>query len=400
MLYDYVWVKNEETYKLWQKVVNGLVIGCIGVVLMLTPWTFVEGIVFDTRSVLLSVSGLFFGTIPTIIAMFITGFYRVMLGGGGMWMGIAVIVTSGLIGIIWRQFNPVTQKKSYLLQLYLMGLIVHAVMLGCTIFLPSDRMLETLKEIAVTVILVYPAYTLLLGMLMMNRNKKWQIRRALKESQEKYKRLYESIKDAYIMLDLSGNIIEANPSFLKMLGYSNEELITLGNKDITPTEWVHTESIMLDQYLIETDSSPIYEKEYIRKDGTKLPVQLHTFILKDDQGNAKAMWSIVRDISESKIYEQKLIIAREKAEENDKLKTIFLANMSHEIRTPMNAIMGFSGLLADPGNPPEKINKYVEIIKSSGSHLMNLIEDIIDISKIESRQLKLENKLFFPKDHW
>jgi len=85
-----------------------------------------------------------------------------------------------------------------------------------------------------------------------------------------------------------------------------------------------------------------------------------------------------------------LFIQKIRAEESDRLKSAFLANMSHEIRTPMNAIMGFSGFLKNPDLSKEKMNRFVDIILKSGERLMTIINDIIDISKIESNQLKVD----------
>ncbi|MBQ9212498.1 MAG: response regulator, partial [Bacteroidales bacterium] len=96
--------------------------------------------------------------------------------------------------------------------------------------------------------------------------------------------------------------------------------------------------------------------------------------------------------TERKKREEELITAKQKAEESDKLKSAFLANMSHEIRTPMNAIIGFSDLLAKPGNFDKHKEKYLQIISSSGKSLLNLINDIIDISKIEAGQLKIKTQ--------
>lgn len=87
-----------------------------------------------------------------------------------------------------------------------------------------------------------------------------------------------------------------------------------------------------------------------------------------------------------------LIVAKNKAEESDKLKTAFLANMSHEIRTPLNGIMGFSTLLRDPDLPKEKVDTFLHIIESSGLQLLNIINDILDISKIEAGQMYISLK--------
>jgi signal transduction histidine kinase len=95
------------------------------------------------------------------------------------------------------------------------------------------------------------------------------------------------------------------------------------------------------------------------------------------------------DISERKIMEDELIAAKNKAEESDKLKSAFLANMSHEIRTPMNAILGFSQLLDEPGLTEGDRSHYISLIQNSGNDLMSLIDDIIDISKIEAGQMKV-----------
>ena len=81
--------------------------------------------------------------------------------------------------------------------------------------------------------------------------------------------------------------------------------------------------------------------------------------------------------------------AKEKAEESDRLKSAFLANMSHEIRTPMNGILGFAGLLKEPGISGQKQQKYIKIIEKSGERMLNIINDIIDISKIESGTMKM-----------
>ena len=90
--------------------------------------------------------------------------------------------------------------------------------------------------------------------------------------------------------------------------------------------------------------------------------------------------------------ENELKEARDQAEESDRLKTSFLANMSHEIRTPMNGIIGFANLLRDPGLSEDKKDLFLKHIDHSSNQLLNIIDYIIDISKIESGQLKISNK--------
>ena len=100
MLYDYLWVRRTGLKSIWEQLLAGGIVGAIGVVLMLSSWEMATGVVFDTRSVILSISGLFFGVIPTIIAILITGTYRFILGEEGMFIGIAIIISLGVIGIL------------------------------------------------------------------------------------------------------------------------------------------------------------------------------------------------------------------------------------------------------------------------------------------------------------
>ncbi|MFW5754809.1 MAG: histidine kinase dimerization/phospho-acceptor domain-containing protein, partial [Marinilabiliaceae bacterium] len=117
-------------------------------------------------------------------------------------------------------------------------------------------------------------------------------------------------------------------------------------------------------------------------------------IEKSFNGNPLRMTGTIKDIQTQKEFENKLKEAKEKAEESARLKSAFLANMSHEIRTPMNAILGFTDLLMYTANDNEKHDFYLSLIKSSGENLLNLINDIIDISKIESGQLTIHNEQF------
>jgi signal transduction histidine kinase len=157
------------------QIVIGLILGCVGIVLMLTPWKFSQGLIFDARSILLCISGLFFGPIPALVAGLITAAFRIALGGGsGVLMGILVITESALVGVLWRFFirKPIAQITAW--ELYGLGLLVHVLMLACTFVLPIDTALNVLKMITLPVITIYPLGTLLLGLVIVNRLKREQ----------------------------------------------------------------------------------------------------------------------------------------------------------------------------------------------------------------------------------
>ncbi len=110
---------------------------------------------------------------------------------------------------------------------------------------------------------------------------------------------------------------------------------------------------------------------------------------KDAQGNIIKITGVISDVTERLKVEKELIIAKEKAEESDRLKSAFLANMRHEIRTPMNGILGFTTLLKESGLSGKEQQQYISIIERSGARMLNTIHDIIDISKIESGQVDI-----------
>lgn len=131
------------------------------------------------------------------------------------------------------------------------------------------------------------------------------------------------------------------------------------------------------------------ELQTIRNDGSTGWLWVLGEAVFDDKKNIIGLWGAAQDISERKYMELELLKAKEKAEESDQLKSAFLANMSHEIRTPMNGILGFADLLKEPKLKGEEMQKYIGIIEKSGARMLNIINNIIDIAKIESGQMEV-----------
>ncbi len=128
----------------------------------------------------------------------------------------------------------------------------------------------------------------------------------------RYRKLYESMRDAFASVDMAGRIKEYNPAFREMLGYSDEELRGFTYRDITPEKWHESEEKILKEQVLLLGYSDVYEKEYRRKDGTIFPVALRAFLLRDDTGQPAGLGTIVRDITESKRAEETLRESEEK----------------------------------------------------------------------------------------
>ncbi|MBU2651403.1 MAG: PAS domain S-box protein [Bacteroidetes bacterium] len=213
----------------------------------------------------------------------------------------------------------------------------------------------------------------------------------LEASQAAYTEIYHGSRDGFVMVDPEGRFIDCNTAYSRMLGYTLEELKSLEDfYEITAEPWREWEKREIwDKKLIKKQYSGTYEKEYIHKNGRIFPVELQAYPVTDKNGNIQYLWAVARDISERKKTEEELIQARDQAKESDRLKTAFLANMSHEIRTPMNGILGFASLLKESGLTREQLKKYIQVIEESGIRMLNTINDIIDISKIESGQMEV-----------
>jgi hypothetical protein len=409
MLYQNVWIKNEASKSISAKIIVGLVLSSIGVILMSTPWMMVPGITFDMRSVLLSVSGLFFGPIPTIIAMFITGIVRIAIGGDGLWMGLAVILTSGTIGLLWRKFRPNWKSNNYYLELLTMGLTVNILMAFYTVLLPANLMLPTLKVIAIPIIFIYSPVTMLLGILMVKQHKNWLNELAeikFIEYERRFTQLLESGNMVSLLLNIDGTINFCNEYLLQITGYSKAEVLGKNWFDLFIPDFEREDlKSLFSKGMQIKEFSKNHENIILTKTGEELHISWYNIVLKSSVNEELGTASIGANITERKMHEkmleeknaeieaqneeykkinQELQKAIGRAEESDRLKSAFLANMSHEIRTPMNSILGFSDLLKEPQLTSDKQHQYLCVIENSGKRMLNIINDILTISKIES----------------
>jgi signal transduction histidine kinase/CheY-like chemotaxis protein len=205
--------------------------------------------------------------------------------------------------------------------------------------------------------------------------------------------LLESIPFYIFFTNRHHRYIRINSMMARLLRVSKpEEAIGKGN-DAFFTRRVARKMLEEDQMIIETGKPLLNRIIYFEDKGVDgFWMENNKIPIKDERGVITMIIGIFKDVSEMNKIETELKQARDKAQESDRLKTSFLANMSHEIRTPMNGILGFANLLRDPALTEEQKDQYLKHIDQSSNQLLNIIDDIIDISKIESGQLKISNK--------
>jgi len=206
------------------------------------------------------------------------------------------------------------------------------------------------------------------------------VNKKIKESEANYRILVETMPDGVYKSTHDGKFVDTNPAMAKMLGYnSKEELLAVDIKNDLYIDDSERDNIILDDLNKELG---LYQLR--KKDGSVIWVEDHGWYSFDESGEITYHEGVMRDVTERMQKEQELIKAKEHAEKSDRLKSAFLANMSHEIRTPMNGILGFAGLLKEPNLTGDEQQDYIRIIEKGGARMLNIINDIVSISKIES----------------
>jgi len=218
--------------------------------------------------------------------------------------------------------------------------------------------------------------------------KKHEAEAQLTESENRFKSLFYENESILLLFDPSnGNIIEANDAACNFYGYSLPEMLKMSMFEFNTLK---NDKLLKLLEKVRDGKKNHFIFQHKLKNGKIKDVELYTGLL--NSKGKEVFYSIIHDISDSVKTKQELVKAKEKAEESDRLKSAFLANMSHEIRTPMNAILGFGALLQDNEISNEERDEFVEIINTSGNSLLEIINDIIEMSKIEAGQISINKK--------
>jgi PAS domain S-box-containing protein len=223
----------------------------------------------------------------------------------------------------------------------------------------------------------------------MDITEKNQIENRLFSERDILQIIMDNVPDAIYFKDNQCRYIRANRGYAKLFGFNSPEEL------IGKTVYDHLSKEIADEFneheqAIFASGIPLLNREKeIRTPYGKIWLSTTIVGIKDLSDQVTQLVGISRDITQYKLSEEQLLKAKEKAEEADKLKSTFLANMSHEIRTPINGILGFANLMEIREFPRDKEIQYLQIINNSGKHLLSLINDIIDIAKMEAGQINL-----------
>ena len=220
------------------------------------------------------------------------------------------------------------------------------------------------------------------------------LKKAIEKSEEseiRFKSLIDNAPGGVVITDYKGKFIYSSPYSKKFLDYNIEEIIGHNGAKLVHPDDLRNVIKTLKHIYANPLETPTIQYRIKRKDGIFRWLEVTFKNLLFDK-SINGLVANYKDITESKQMIEDLIVSKKRAEESDNLKTEFINNMSHEIRTPMNGILGFSDLLTNKDLSPDKRTQYVQIVQNSGNQLLRIIDDILEISRLGTKQVKTYNK--------
>lgn len=312
VLYD-VFFSNIEMNTRLKSASAGILIGLIGIALMLNPRELAPGLFYDTRTILLSIVGLFFGFYPAVIGGLIVVSYRLSLGGVGAIVGVMTTVSSVILGLLWRQYHERFQQMFGRFDLYAFGVLVHLVMLACMLLLPWPYSLEVLNEISFPVMMIYPIGTVLLGSILKNQLTRKRNQVVLKENEAKLQSFINSVPVGMFRKTSDGKMILTNPEMARILGRDTPEQTVSSLQDIR--EQLYADPMRRDE-LISTLKERGYvnnfEYEALHADGKHIWLLLNAKLSSDIKEGTFEIDGFALDITDRKKAEMELQEAESK----------------------------------------------------------------------------------------
>jgi diguanylate cyclase (GGDEF)-like protein/PAS domain S-box-containing protein len=300
IIINILFVKYEKRKNLFN-ILLGAVIGIVGIFLMLNTVTVSSGIVFDTRSILVSVSGLFFGFVPTAVAVVIISFYRIAMGGAGAFTGVLVTVMTAAAGVVWNRLRlkTILDRKWYKnwIEFYLFGVSAHIIMLLCMFSLPPDMIWVILGEISLPILVIYPIGSLLLCIVLYTSFRNVQTNMDLEKSELHFRTMFEQ---APIGISITSNrrVSYFNEAYLKITGRSREDIENHGWESYT-----HPDDLQKDMEKYEDLAAGRIEgyeltKRYVRPDASVVWVNITVAALKLKNQTGNESLCMVQDITD------------------------------------------------------------------------------------------------------
>ncbi len=367
-----------------EKILTGLLFGGICVVGMMLPVEVTPGVIFDPRSVILSAASLFGGATVAAVSAVIAAGYRIWIGGGGVYVGVAVIVSCSALGLLYRYARQKGWVEIGPLQLLAFGLIVHLVEVALFTQLPAEVVDRVMSTVALPLILTFTPATAFLGMLLIDIENRSRTEAALRESEAKLSRHLQYTPLASMAIDENFVCTQWNKAAEKIFGYTADEIIGKDLSEIVIPDHEKEEVMEILDMLLAQEGGTHSVNENRTKDGRNIVCEWYNTPIVDASGKTIGIASLCEDVTERETIRQKQqLLATELEARNAELER-FVYTVSHDLRTPLISIKGLIGLLQkDIGlGDVDRIKADMEKINNAADTMGELLSGLLELSRI------------------
>ena len=346
---------------------QGALFGAVAVIGMLRPMTLGPGLIFDGRSVMVSLCALFYGPLAAAVAVLMTMACRLAIGGPGMVMGLLVIVSSAGIGLVGRRFLSPWKEAPSVGELYMVGLAVHLAMVALMFTLPGEAAWATIRRVGLPVLILYPLATILAGKILSDQVQAVHTREALRDTEERFRSIVEGAPDP-IFIQSDGRFAYLNPAAVRLLGAPSPEAL-IGTPMLDRVHPDFHQAVHQRLHRLNEARQPVNRalaQPFIRLDGS--PVWVETVgqpIVYDGKEGALVF---VRDISERKEAEDRQEKLQAQLLQAQKMEAVgrLAGGVAHDFNNMLSVILGYSEMALDRLDPQAPFHgEFTEIHKAA-----------------------------------
>jgi PAS domain S-box-containing protein len=387
----------------WEEVLQGLLFGVAAVLGMMHPLVLRDGLIFDGRSVMISLCGLFFGPVALGVAGGIALTYRLLIVGGSYVItGELVIAWSALVGLVYHYRWARKGKAITTGRLLGVGVLVHAGMVLLMFTLPGGRGLQTDAQIGLPVLLTFPLATLLVGKVLGSRATELRTMEALRKSRADLRTLIDTIPDLVWFKGADGKYLACNARFEKFFGAREQEIVGMTDADFVGRELANAFREGDRKAIAAGGPTTNEERITFADDGHEEYLETIKTPTFGPDGKILGVLGIGRNITERKTAEAEILCMNQELEQRVEARTselqaanqemeAFSYSVSHDLRAPLRAIDGFSQVVLDEysGQLDEAGRHYLSRIRRSTRHMGQLIDDLLNLSRTSRGELAL-----------